>query len=59
MKEIMLETRKFVKQEIPYFVALRLFLAARLAFTLVLCELQSETLLRIGNPLQGGQRNVK
>ena len=59
VKEIMLETRKFVIQEIPYFVALRLFLAARLAFTLVFGELNSKTLLRVGSPFQGGQRNVK
>ena len=47
----MLETRKFVIQETPYFVPLRLFLAAQLAFTLVFGELNSKTLLRVGNPL--------
>ena len=59
MKEIIPEMRTFVIQEIPYFVALRLFLAARLAFALVFGELNSKTLLRVGNPFQGGQRNVK
>ena len=52
----MLETRKFVIQETPYFVRP---LAARIVFTLVFCELQSETLLRVGDPSQGGHRNVK
>jgi hypothetical protein len=55
----MLEARKFVIQEIPYFLALRLSLAARLAFTPVFGELNSKTLLRVGDPFQGGQRNVK
>ena len=36
-----------------------LFLAARLTFTLVFGELNSKTLLRVGNPFQRGQRNVK
>jgi hypothetical protein len=50
----MLETRKFVIQGIPYFVALRLFLADRLAFTLCVLriELADYPVHRINNSIR-------